>query len=238
MPATRSERRAWLTWSIPALLFLIAFFHRVAPGVMAKDLMQAFDATAATIGLLSATYFYSYAALMVPAGVLVDAWGVRAVVAVGGFVMGASVTFIGALKVAALWFPATRFGLLSAVTATVGIVGALAATAPLAALARGGVPGGLRRLCRVHAGLDGGKPPHARDRRAQHPPRARRRARALFPRSGLSAAGRIEIVREPRALMVGARGDALGAGFPGGSDHSRPTGGMNEGACGWRRKSS
>ena len=159
MPAARSERRAWLTWSIPALLFLVAFFHRLAPGVMAKDLMQTFDATAATIGLLSATYFYSYAALMVPAGVFIDAWGVRAVVAVGGVVMGvgtlamawagaapmlfagrfavglgATVTFIGALKVAALWFPAARFGFLSAVTATVGIVGALVATAPLAAL--------------------------------------------------------------------------------------------------------
>ena len=159
MPATRSELRAWLMWSIPALLFLIAFFHRLAPGVMAKDLMQAFGVTAGTIGLLSATYFYSYAALMIPAGVLIDAWGVRAVVAVGGAVMGvgtlamavatappllfagrfavglgATVTFIGALKVAALWFPAGRFGFLSAVTATVGIVGALVATVPLAAL--------------------------------------------------------------------------------------------------------
>lgn len=159
MPAARAERYPWLMWSLPALLFLIAFVHRVAPGVMAKDLMQAFDATAATIGLLSATYFYAYAGLMVPGGVLIDAWGVRVVVAVGGAVMGVgtlamafasgqpllfagrfavglggTVTFIGALKVAALWFPASRFGFMSAVTATVGIVGALVGTVPLAAL--------------------------------------------------------------------------------------------------------
>jgi len=150
---------AWAMWALPALLFLFAFFHRVAPGVMARDLMQAFGASGALLGLLSATYFYAYAAGMIPAGVLIDAYGTRRVVAGGGAVMGAgtvlmglatgtpalfvgrllvglgaTVTFVGALKVAATWFAASRFGFLSAVTATVGIVGALVATAPLAAL--------------------------------------------------------------------------------------------------------
>lgn len=147
----------WVMWAIPAWLFLIAFFHRPAPGVIAKELMQAFGIPGAMVGLLSATYFYSYAALMIPAGVLVDTFGVRRVVALGGAVMGvgtlamagawntpplfagrfvvglgATVTFVGALKVAALWFPASRFGTLSALTATVGILGSLGATAPLA----------------------------------------------------------------------------------------------------------
>jgi MFS family permease len=47
---------------------------------------------------------------------------------------GASVTFVGALKIAATWFPSTQFGTLSAITATVGVAGALAGTAPFAAL--------------------------------------------------------------------------------------------------------
>ncbi|MGH7276173.1 MAG: MFS transporter, partial [Candidatus Rokuibacteriota bacterium] len=151
------ERLRWAMWSMPALLFLIAFFHRAAPGIIAKDLMQEFGVTSATVGLLAATYFYAYAALMIPSGLLIDAFGVRRVVAAGGLVMGlgaagmalatgqralfagrfivglgAAVTFIGALKIAATWFPPSRFGFLSALTATVGIVGALAATAPLA----------------------------------------------------------------------------------------------------------
>jgi len=146
-------------WSIPAGLFLVAFFHRNAPGVMARDLMEAFGVTGAVIGLLSATYFYSYAGFMIPAGMLIDAFGARRMVAAGGAVMGlgtlamgaaggpallfagrfavglgATVTFIGTLKIAAAWFPAERFGLLSAVTATVGVLGALIASAPLAAL--------------------------------------------------------------------------------------------------------
>jgi nitrate/nitrite transporter NarK len=150
------ERR-WLMWGIPTFLFLIAFFHRPAPGVIAKELMQAFGATGVIVGLLSATYFYAYAALMVPAGVLIDAFGARRVVAVGGAVMGVgallmgvaptqallftgrfivglggAVTFVGALKIAAVWFPPSRFGTLSALTAAAGVLGALLATAPLA----------------------------------------------------------------------------------------------------------
>jgi MFS family permease len=146
-------------WAIPALIFLVAFFHRVAPGTVAKELMASFEATGALIGLLSAVYFYAYAGLMLPAGLLVDAFGPRRVVAIGGSVMGigtvlmgwapsggplfvgraliglgASVTFVGALKVAADWFPLRWFGTLSAVTATMGVLGALAATTPLALL--------------------------------------------------------------------------------------------------------
>ena len=54
-------------WGIPTALFCIAFFHRTAPGVIAKELMQAFGATGAIVGLLSATYYYAYSALMIPA---------------------------------------------------------------------------------------------------------------------------------------------------------------------------
>jgi MFS family permease len=153
-------RGRWVIWGVPAFMFLIAFFHRVAPGVLAPDLMRAFGATGTIVGLLSATYFYPYAALMVPAGVLVDSFGPRRVVTTGSALMGAgtiamaaartpatlfggrfavglgaSVIFVGALKLAATWFPPRQFGTLSALTATAGVLGALAATAPLAALA-------------------------------------------------------------------------------------------------------
>lgn len=149
-------------WGIPAFLFLLAFFHRAAPGVFARELMQAFGATGAIIGLLSATYFYAYAGLMIPAGLLLDRLGVRWVVAAGGLVMGtgtllmalapgppllfggrflvgagASVMFVGALKIAAAWFPAPYFATLSAATAAIGILGGLVGTAPMAWLATG-----------------------------------------------------------------------------------------------------
>jgi sugar phosphate permease len=146
-------------WVVPALLFLIAFLHRVAPGVMAKDIMQAFGASGAMVGLLSAAYFYAYAGFMIPGGLLIDAFGVRRVVGIGGAIMGlgaiamalatsqsllflgrfvvgmgATVTFTGTLKIAAAWFSPSRFGTMSAISATVGVLGSLVATAPLAAL--------------------------------------------------------------------------------------------------------
>jgi MFS family permease len=154
--------RAWGAWALPAFLFLIAFLHRPAPGIVARELMDAFGISGALVGLLSATYFYAYAGLIVPAGLLLDRFGVRRVVAAGGAVMGlgtvlmsvaptaaplfagrfliglgGSVTFVGALKVAATWFPPSRFGTLAALTATVGSFGGLLGTAPLAALVAG-----------------------------------------------------------------------------------------------------
>jgi sugar phosphate permease len=144
-------------WAAPTSLFLIAWVHRPAPGVIAKELMQTFAAGGTMVGLLSATYFYTYAGLMIPAGVLTDAFGVRRVASIGGAVMasgtlamalapsepllfagrlavgaGAAVTFVGALKVAATWFAPSEFGMLAAITATVGTFGAFLATAPLA----------------------------------------------------------------------------------------------------------
>ena len=160
MSPVRPAPGAWRMWGVPAFLFLFAFFHRAAPGVFAKELMHDFGATGTIIGLLSATYFYSYAGLMIPAGVLLDRLGVRTVVAAGGLVMsagtllmamaprpallfagrflvgaGASVMFVGALKIAAAWFPAAYFATLSAATAAIGVLGSLVGTAPVAWLA-------------------------------------------------------------------------------------------------------
>src|SRR5260370_25959990 len=75
-------------WGLPALVFIIAFLHRAAPGVFAKDLMQAFGMTGAAVGLLSAMYFYSYAGFMVPGGLLIDSVGPRWAIAGGALVMG------------------------------------------------------------------------------------------------------------------------------------------------------
>jgi sugar phosphate permease len=152
-------RLRWIMWGIPAFIFLFAFLHRVAPGVVAKEIMQAFEASGTIVGLLSAMYFYAYAGFMIPAGLLIDSLGVRRVVSAGGAVMGlgslamglagtqsvlfggrflvglgATVTFIGCLKIAADWFPPSQFGTMSAVSATIGVLGALVGTAPLAAL--------------------------------------------------------------------------------------------------------
>jgi MFS family permease len=145
-----------MIWGLGALLYLIGFFHRVAPAVMTDELMRDFAMNAAGLGSLSAFYFYSYVAMQVPTGLLADRWGPRRLLAMGAFGAGVgallfavshgmfwagvgrlliggsvAVAFVGLLKVAGNWFPPQRFALVSGLALFIGIVGAVLAGPPL-----------------------------------------------------------------------------------------------------------
>lgn len=147
-------------WGLGAALYLIGFFHRVAPAVITSELMTEFGIGAAALGNLSAFYFYSYVFVQIPTGVLADHWGPRRVLgagagiaalgsllfalapgyglaAAGRFLVGASVgvAFVAMLKIAHHWFPPSRFAQLSGLALLCGLVGAVGAGAPLRALA-------------------------------------------------------------------------------------------------------
>jgi len=64
---------AWLTWGLLASLYCVGYFQRVAPAVMVDELMRDFSITATMLGNLSAIYFYTYAAMQIPSGLLADA---------------------------------------------------------------------------------------------------------------------------------------------------------------------
>src|SRR5947209_6347692 len=102
-PATEPERKypsaslSWSIWGIAALFYLAGFYHRVSPAVMTDELMQAFGIGAASLGNLSAFYFYFYVAMQIPTGILVDSWGARKLLisgaiaaAVGAFLFGST----------------------------------------------------------------------------------------------------------------------------------------------------
>jgi sugar phosphate permease len=144
---------------VPASLYVFSWLHRVAPAVVATDLMRAFSITAAALGTLAAIYPYVFAAMALVAGSLADTLGPRWTIAGGGATMGlgavlfgaaptfevafagrllvglgASVMLIAWLSLAAAWFRPDEFATISGWTQTVGNVGALAAAAPLALL--------------------------------------------------------------------------------------------------------
>ena len=123
---------------IAALFYLAGFYHRVSPAVMTDELMRAFNIGAGGLGSLSGFYFYSYVAMQIPTGILVDSWGARKLLiwgsvtaAIGAFLFGSTHDFaiacvgraiIGGatavgwlvlLKLATHWFPARRFAMLS-----------------------------------------------------------------------------------------------------------------------------
>jgi MFS family permease len=151
--------RAWFVWWLGASSFAYAFFHRVAPSVMVDELMRDFAVGAGMLGNLAGIYFYVYAGLQVPIGVLLDRFGPRRMLSsglvlaavgaaafaaaeslwaayLGRLLIGAgvSVGFVGTLKLAAHWFPANRFGLLLGLTMLVAMAGGIGGQAPLAAL--------------------------------------------------------------------------------------------------------
>jgi MFS family permease len=145
-----------LGWATGALFFFYAWILRVAPSVMIDEMMRDLAVGAAVIGNLSAFYFYGYAGMQVPAGLLIDRFGARRLmtvaalscalgcvvfsmsaglwgVAAGRFLIGASAafSFVGAMSVAGLWFPAHRFALLTGLAMMLGMAGGVAGQAPL-----------------------------------------------------------------------------------------------------------
>ncbi len=149
--------RAWLVWSIAAGFYAYGFFQRVAPSVIVDDLMATFALDATLLGTLSAAYFYTYAALQIPLGVLIDRFGPRRLLtlgalfaALGGVLFalagglaaaivaraligaGVGVAYIATLKLVGDWFPLERFGFVAGLTLAAGTAGAVGAQLPLA----------------------------------------------------------------------------------------------------------
>jgi nitrate/nitrite transporter NarK len=147
---------AWLVWGLGATLYLIAFFQRVAPAVITRELTLDFGLSAAALGNLSAFYFYSYVAVQIPTGLAADRWGPRRLLAAGAALTAlgtlafalapslgwasagrlfigaaAGVAFVSMLKLVTHWMPARLFAFASGVALVVGVMGATLAGAPL-----------------------------------------------------------------------------------------------------------
>jgi len=71
------DAKPWLVWILCANFYLYAYFQRVAPSVMISELMRNFATTAVVLGNLSAFYYYAYASIQQPVGVLLDRFGLR-----------------------------------------------------------------------------------------------------------------------------------------------------------------
>ena len=152
------NRRRWIVWTPMAFALLLSYFHRTATGVMTDSLMREFSITrAADIGGLASVYFYIYAAMQVPAGILADWFGPRrtALLALitatlGAIVfstaqnipmlyigriissIGVGLIYINVVKIHAEWFRNREFTTMTGLIVVVGSVGFLLATTPLA----------------------------------------------------------------------------------------------------------
>ena len=150
--------RQYIFW-ILAVGYVVVYFHRLCPAVVALDMMRDLRSGGVLLGLLGSAYFYPYALMQLPAGLLSDSWGPRRsitlffgiacagslllgfatniAVAVAGRIMvglGVSMLFVPTMKILAEWFEARRFATMAGILMAMGGIGSLIATSPLAAL--------------------------------------------------------------------------------------------------------
>jgi MFS family permease len=143
-------------WGLAAAFYLFGFFQRVTPAALANELAKELAPTATALGWLSATYFYCYALMQLPSGLLADRYGPRrlfiaataagavgtllfawaqtfTMAAIGRGIIGgaAAVGWIGMLKLAAHWFSPQKFASISGLSLAVGTSGAVLAGFPL-----------------------------------------------------------------------------------------------------------
>lgn len=147
----------WVIFWIMAVAYVFVYFHRLCPAVVALDLQRDLQATGGFMGLLASAYFYPYALMQFPAGLLSDSLGPRKTVtfflivagvgsilfgiasgvnyAVAARVMvgfGVSMVFIPTMKILSQWFRIREFSFMTAILNTMGGLGALTAATPLA----------------------------------------------------------------------------------------------------------
>src|SRR5215216_3156420 len=71
------KSNAYVIFLLSATFYLYEYVLQVAPSVMADSMMKTFNVTAAGFGIISAFYFYAYAPMQLPAGLLFDRYGPR-----------------------------------------------------------------------------------------------------------------------------------------------------------------
>jgi sugar phosphate permease len=158
-PLGKVLRYRWLIFWILAFGYILVYFHRLCPAVVAVDMMRDLRAGGALLGLLGSAYFYPYAIMQLPAGLLSDSWGPRRTivlfftVAFGGSLLlglapslfwaivgrmlvglGVSMLFVPTMKVLAEWFRVREFATMTAILMAMGGLGSLTAATPLALL--------------------------------------------------------------------------------------------------------
>lgn len=155
----KNQLVAWMIWFSATLFYAYEFYIRVTPTVMFPDLIRDFHINTAELGILSAAYYYAYASMQIPVGLLFDRYGIRLLLIMAALIvsmscilmaitsnvwiatiarilmgMGSAFSFIGCLKLARNWFSKKYLSIIIGLTNSFGIVGAIGSSMPLAYL--------------------------------------------------------------------------------------------------------
>ena len=156
IPQNRQIIMAYIVVFLGASFYLYEFFLRIMPTVITNELMQAFSASTGQLGQLIGCFFYTYALMQLPAGLLCDRFGARkcltaaiatcaiatlAFQATDHFIMAAitrlaigaasAFAFVGPLALSNRWFPADKQALITGCVQIMGCIGAIFAGKPI-----------------------------------------------------------------------------------------------------------
>ncbi|MDO9534253.1 MAG: MFS transporter [Bacillota bacterium] len=152
------SRRGWV-FAILCLLFIFALFLRTSTAIIVEDLMTDFAIPAASLGLMASAFFYAYAVVQIPVGILSDRIGVRYTVFCFGLLgVAGSILFafspgiqlatwariLTGVGTAGIWIPALKylsvayrpdeFATRMSIINAVGCLGLMLSTLPMALL--------------------------------------------------------------------------------------------------------
>ncbi|MGN0042446.1 MULTISPECIES: MFS transporter [unclassified Rhodococcus (in: high G+C Gram-positive bacteria)] len=147
--------RAWLVWSVGVFAYIVAVLHRTAFGVSGLAATERFEISPAVLSGFVVLQLVVYAGMQIPAGVLLDRFGSRWVIAIGAAVMavaqlvlatteslpiaylarvfvgaGDALTFISVLRLVPVWFAPRRVPLVSQLTGILGQIGQVLSAVP------------------------------------------------------------------------------------------------------------
>ncbi len=159
MSSDRAARQGYLIYAVLCTGLIASQFFRVSNAVIAPELMAELAIGTETMGVVNGTYFLAFAAMQIPAGMLLDRFGARRMVpglfllAVAGSALyaaaetgpeliagraligiGCALGLMGPMVVIARWFETERYARLISLLFTIGGLGALLASTPLAAV--------------------------------------------------------------------------------------------------------
>ena len=83
--SVQASFQSWSIFWVMAVANLLSSMQQVGLATVSGDVALSFQADAAALGLLSASFTYPYAAMQIPTGILVDTIGTRKTVTIGLF---------------------------------------------------------------------------------------------------------------------------------------------------------
>ncbi len=139
----------FLMWLIAAVFYGLDYLQHTIPSVLIKPVADSIQMNYVDIATIMSVYFPVYAISQIPAGYLIDKYGLKLTLSSACFVVslglllmivpsaiavffgrvliaiGSAFAFIGTLKTASLWLPVRYFPVFVGITQTLGVTGGL-----------------------------------------------------------------------------------------------------------------